>query len=271
MNETARYLGKEGERIFSVLHVPVAPCSRGIIVCAPLGEEMLWSRRVLVTFARELADNGYAVLRFDYRGEGDSDGWFEESSVTSRLADTSLAIESLRSLVPSIEDVTLVGLRFGATIAAMAAATRKDISRLILWDPVTDGADYMQGVLRLNLMYQMALYRKVIENREQLVARLEEGQTINIEGYGLGGHFYKEASEISLAQSLDRFTGPVQLVSILPRSAMERPDLESLAAARPRTTLSSVIEEAFWREIRTFYQRADQLFDATMQWLGDQG
>ncbi len=43
----------------------------------------------------------------------------------------------------------------------------------------------MQAVLRTNLMYQMALHGKVIENREALAQRLAGGETVNIEGYEL--------------------------------------------------------------------------------------
>lgn len=270
MIETAHYLGQEGDRVFSVLHEPATSNGRGVVVCAPLGEEMLWSRRVLVTFARELAGQGYTVLRFDYRGEGDSERWFEDTGVTSRVHDASLAVDALRTMAPGVGDMTLVGLRFGASIAAATSAERKDIDRLVLWDPVMTGADYMQGVLRLNLMYQMALHRKVVENREQLVTRLREGRTVNIEGYELGRRLYDETCGLDLEEQLDRFDGPIQLVAILARAETSRPELESLANTKAAATYSSVIEEPFWREIKTFYQRADNLFDTTMQWLGAQ-
>lgn len=270
MQEKSLHLGVDGERIFAVLHEPVASNGRGVVVCAPLGEEMLWSRRVLVTFARELADSGHAVLRFDYRGEGDSDRWFQDTSVSTRLEDTALAVQSLRSLAPEVDDVTLVGLRFGATIAAAAGAAATDVHRMVLWDPVVDGSEYMQSVLRLNLMYQMALHGKVVENREQLAARLMDGGTVNIEGYELGSSFFEEACSLQLSQALGHFAGPVHIVSVVPRAGAPTPALEALAVNTPRVTLSSVVEEPFWREIRTFYQRADNLFDTTVRWLGDQ-
>jgi len=37
-------------------------------------------------------------------------------------------------------------------------------------DPVTDGSAYMQSVLRINLAYQMALHRRVVAGRDELVA-----------------------------------------------------------------------------------------------------
>ena len=263
------FLDLNGERVFAFLHRPAADNGRGAVICAPLGEEMLWSRRVLVTFARELAAQGYAVLRFDYRGEGDSDRWFPESDLSTRQEDTSFAVDSLRRLVPGTRDVTLVGLRLGASIAAAVAAERADIRQLVLWDPVIDGADYMQAVLRSNLMFQMAQHRKVVENRDQLVERLRRGDTINVEGYELGASLFGQVSALRLPEVLNRFPGRSLLVSIPPREAPPREDHAAVAASCPGLTVLSAAEEPFWREIKTFYQRADRLFDATLGWLRD--
>ena len=269
MQEEACFLDLDGERLFSVLHRPATPTGRGVVLCAPLGEEMLWSRRVFVTFARELASRGYAVLRFDYRGEGDSDRWFHESSLTTRLEDTAFAVDSLRRLLPGTDHLTLVGLRLGASIATAVAAERRDIQKLVLWDPVVDGADYMQSVLRMNLMFQMALHRKVVENREQLAERLERGETVNVEGYELSGALFSEVSALRLADILPRLAGHSLIVSIPPREAPPREDLVALGTACANATVLSAAEEPFWREIKTFYQRADRLFDTTLEWLGD--
>jgi len=269
VQEEAFFLDLDGERLFSVLHQPATPTGRGVVLCAPLGEEMLWSRRVFVTFARELACRGYAVLRFDYRGEGDSDRWFHESSLTTRVEDTTFAIDSLQRLVAGTDQITLAGLRLGASIATAVAAERRDIQQLILWDPVIDGADYMQSVLRMNLMFQMALHRKVVENREQLAERLERGDTVNVEGYELSGALFSEASDLRLADLLPKFAGRSLVVSIPAREAAPREDLVALGAACTNSTVLSAIEEPFWREIKTFYQRADRLFDTTLEWLGD--
>ena len=47
------------------------------------------------------------------------------------------------------------------------------------------------------------------------------------------------------------------------------PDLEALAEDQPVPSLSAVREEAFWREIKAFYQRAPELTRVTLQALGN--
>jgi len=267
MTETAYFLPLGDERLFAFLHRPEGPCLSGAVLCAPLAEEKLWSHRVFVSFARELAERGYAVLRFDYRGEGDSDRPFERSDCSSRIADTRAAVDELKRRVPELRRVTLAGLRFGATIAAAAAAGRDDVERLVLWDPVVDGAEYMQTVLRTNLMAQMALHHKVLESREQLIERLDRGETVNVEGYALSASLFREASGLRLGELIAASGHPCQVVSITQRAGPPRPDLAAVAML-PGVALASAVEEAFWKEIKLFYQRADDLFRVTFDWLG---
>lgn len=267
-SENAYFLRLGADRIFAFMHPPQGAVRGGAVICAPLAEEKLWAHRVLVCFARELAERGFAVLRFDFRGEGDSDRTFERSDLDSRIADTHAAIDELRLRFPGLPQLALVGLRLGATIAAAAAATRPDVDRLLLWDPVTDGADYMQTVLRTNLMAQMALHRKVVEDREALIARLGRGETVNVEGYALSEPLFRQVSGLKLADLLAAGPRPCRLVSIAPRTAPPRADLAAMAAASPQVTAVSAVEEPFWKEIKAFYQRADDLFRVSFEWLG---
>src|SRR5690606_18367316 len=103
---------------------------------------------------------------------GDSDGAFEQFTMADHLADVRTAVHKLQETAPEISGVALLGLRYGATLALLAATENPDIERLVLWDPVVDIAQYLQDQLRTNLTTQMVLHGKVIENREQLVARI---------------------------------------------------------------------------------------------------
>lgn len=268
MNEQYHYLNQSGEKLFAAHHCPSAPASQAIVLCHPLGEEKLWSHRVFVSFARELAASGIAALRFDFRGEGDSARDFEQSDFESRVADTICAIEAVRDFNPLVTEVSLVGLRLGAAVAAEAAARRVDVSRVVLWDPVIDGAAYMQAVLRLNLMFQMALHQKVVESRDTLVARLAQGGTVNIEGYQLAGPLFQQVSAFRLQDSLSRFSGAALAVQANQGEAPLKTDLAALADNCPNCQVVVVREQPFWKEIRAFYQRAPELTRVTFQALG---
>lgn len=70
---------------------------------------------------RELAKNGYAVLRFDFAGLGDSDGKFSESSFTSYVKDILAAYEFMRDNHGTPE--LLIGHSLGGT-SVLEASTR---------------------------------------------------------------------------------------------------------------------------------------------------
>src|SRR5690349_15977659 len=61
-----------GERLVGVVHAGAA--SVGVLVVVGGPQYRAGSHRQFVLMARELARAGYPVLRFDYRGMGDSDG-----------------------------------------------------------------------------------------------------------------------------------------------------------------------------------------------------
>ena len=268
VREELRFLELNGERIFTAHHFPEQTPARAVVMCHPLAEEKLWSHRVFVSFARELAHAGFAVARFDFRGEGDSDREFQHSDLESRVEDTGFAIDTLRRLHPTIAEISLLGLRLGASVAAVTASRRSDVARLLLWDPVTDGSSYMQSVLRLNLMFQMALHRKVIESRDALAERLTRGETVNIEGYDLSEPLFLQVSRFRLQDTLAAFHGDTLLVQVNQDDNLIRPDLQALADARKQCHVVAVQEQAFWKEIRAFYQRAPELTKVTLKALG---
>jgi pimeloyl-ACP methyl ester carboxylesterase len=112
------------------------------VLCYPLAREYLLAHPTFRYLARLLAGSGYHVLRFDYFGTGDSAGEFEQAGLERWIADIHTAIEELRD-VGRVGQITLLGLRFGGTLAAMAARGRRDVNQLVLWNPVIDGADYL--------------------------------------------------------------------------------------------------------------------------------
>jgi exosortase A-associated hydrolase 2 len=267
VHEEYQFLNLNGERIFAAHYRSAQHTSRAVVMCHPMGEEKLWAHRVFVSFARDLASIGFDVLRFDFRGEGDSDRAFEHADFETRIGDTCLAVDTVRELNPAATEVTLLGLRLGASVAAAAAARRSDVARLILWDPVVDGAAYMQTVLRANLMFQMALHRKVIENRDALVARLARRESVNIDGYELTEPLYQQVSGFHLADVLMQFSGMTLIVQVNQGEAQVKPELANLAETNDRCRVEAVQEEPFWREIKTFYQRASELTRVSLQAL----
>ena len=97
--ETPLFFPGAGYSLFGVFHEPVgSPTGEAFVFCHPFGEEKLWTHRVLVSFARLLAERGHAVLRFDYMGNGDSHGTFQASSLGTMISDVRAAVRQASSL-----------------------------------------------------------------------------------------------------------------------------------------------------------------------------
>lgn len=263
VKETPFFFHSGSHALFGLLHEPPAGRTGDTFVfCHPFGEEKLWSHRVYVSFARTLADAGHAVLRFDYMGNGDSDGLFEHSTLTTAQADVRAAIEQARQLTGA-ERVHLLGLRLGATIASLVAEQSSDVDRLILWSPIVDGARYMQELLRINLTTQMAMYKEVRQDREALVAIMEGGDTVNVDGYELSHRHYSEVSAVKLAAGPKRHMGPCLVVHIDRQPGRPAGELQQLADTYSHGSLVFAQEEAFWKEIAKFYHVAPNLYATT--------
>lgn len=267
MTETPFYFANGGRSLFGVLHRPAAQGTLpSFVFCHPLAEEKLWAQRVFVSFARQLAARGHAVLRFDYMGNGDSDGEFRESSLSTAIADVRRAVEQVREMTGT-RLVSLLGLRLGATIASLAAEDSADLRHLVLWAPIVDGARYMQELLRINLTTQMAVYKEIRQDRDALVATMEQGNLVNVDGYDLTHRLYSEVSAVKLAAAAKRHEGPCLVVQIDRQPGRTSPELQQLAASYAGATLTAVQEEPFWKEILRFYDQAPNLFPATLEWL----
>ncbi len=261
--------GEGDTRLFGFAHRPVGESRGTVVFCHAFAEEKLWSHRVYVTFARELAQAGYGVLRFDVRGEGDSGSDFEETTVETRIEDTLRALQLAQQRFGRAAPV-LVGHRFGGSIALAAAArVGANVRGVAVWDPVPDGAEYFSALLRTNLTTQMAVHGKVTRTRDVLIKSILEGETVVADGYGLGPALYRGMSELNWAQQPEWFTQPTLLVEV-PVAGRTEPSagLAAITQTKPSVTVQLATEPPFWRETRQFHRRAGAFTAATLGWLG---
>ncbi len=135
---------------FGWLHAPsdAARDDVAVIICPGLMQDAILSYGSLRRLAEEFAAAGYWVLRFDYPGTGDScdeaiervgGHWTAWQQSVDGAADWLLATTAARRLV-------LCGLRLGATLATLAAARRRDVAGLVLFEPVLSGNAYVRQI-----------------------------------------------------------------------------------------------------------------------------
>lgn len=117
-----------------------------VLLCYPVGSEYMRAHRAFRQLNALLNRAGFHVLRFDYSCTGDSAGEGRDASLAEWLDDLDWAIDELQDTA-MVERISVVGLRWGGLLAALACQGRSDIDRLILWDPVVSGRAYLDEQL----------------------------------------------------------------------------------------------------------------------------
>jgi exosortase A-associated hydrolase 1 len=223
-------------RLVGILTLPPAPGPRGVLIVTGGPQYRAGSHRQFVLLARFLAARGMAVLRFDYRGMGDSEG--EPRDYRSVDADIAAALAQFFAAVPALREVVLWGLCDGATAAACHAPRDPRISGLILLNPwVRSPAGLARATLRhyyLPRLLQAAFWRKLAGGGVRLGESLSSLRQVAADTH----HEQQpaEAPATLLFEALRCFRGKVLLI-------LSGDDL----GAREWTTL--LADDRAWREL----------------------
>lgn len=140
---SAFFFGKAERQLFGFYHAPAGTTKGAVVICPAWGSEYQYAHRALRVLALRLSDGGMHVLRMDYTGTGDSWGDTTDAEMVQWSYDVASAIDEVRAM-SDVAHIDLIGLRVGALIAATTASSRNDVRRVVLWDPIVDGAAWVR-------------------------------------------------------------------------------------------------------------------------------
>jgi alpha/beta superfamily hydrolase len=184
-------LENQGEKIFGILHRPLhARRAPAVIICPGFAGTKCGKFRIFVTLAKELAKQGIAVLRFDYRGAGDSEGEFHEITLEGKINDTLKCLDFLAadSLIDSSR-VGILGRSLGGAIAVLVARRFQAIKSLVLWAPVFRSDPWRE-------LWESLQSKQKLDKAKQEVLRHLPGNIPNLE-------FLSQFFKLDLHQELD--------------------------------------------------------------------
>jgi pimeloyl-ACP methyl ester carboxylesterase len=178
------FFGPSNQQVFAIYHPPIGGSGQVLtVICPPLFNEYMRTHLALRDLAISLAARGQHVLRFDYRGTGDSFGEIGEVAISDWVKDIALAVREGREISGS-SVVRLLGVRAGALLACKSVGATNSVQRLVLWDPVPDGVGHLESLCRV----QVAM----IEGNYYL-SRAERRQAMHeCAGYGLSERMLEE-------------------------------------------------------------------------------
>ncbi|MFW5868671.1 MAG: alpha/beta fold hydrolase, partial [Armatimonadota bacterium] len=123
-----------------MLHTPDGPMRPGALVFLHgwagyrIGPHQMFTKA-----ARQAADRGFACLRFDFRGRGDSQGDAEATTLSTMIEDAQRAVEVVCEETGA-ERVALIGDCSGSEVAIGAGILDDRVDSLVLWSaPIVAG------------------------------------------------------------------------------------------------------------------------------------
>ncbi len=142
------FFGPGDRKLFGWFHAaanPDATATRfGVVLCNPFGYEAVCAHYTMRHLAESLAAAGMPCMRFDYDGTGNSSGKAEDPDrIASWCGSIGRAADTLKEL-SGAQSISLVGLRLGAMLAAMACRDRDDVSALVALAPTPRGRVYLR-------------------------------------------------------------------------------------------------------------------------------
>src|SRR6266705_2591277 len=213
----------------AVLSRPLGPTHPvGWVVCHSFGLEQIHLGRLDVTVARALSASGFPVLRYHGSGYGDSELGMEVIGLASHVGEAAAAVEAL-SEQTGVGRVGVLGARFGAMVAALVA-DRLDLPFMALFEPTTNGAQYVRDLLRTRLLEEMAGGKNDGGARglDQLRHELAAQGWLDVKGLRLAREAYDDISQVDLEKDLQRFRGRALLIGVS-RTGKASPALSRLS------------------------------------------
>lgn len=208
----------EGEQLVGVVHRPEQPGRVGVLAIIAGGPQYRGGvGRGMVTIARALCEKGVPLMRFDYRGMGDSGGEFQGFEAIAE--DLQSAVDAFMHAVPELEKVVLWGGCDAASGAMIHGWKIPQAASLVLGNPWVYTPQIASAVRKqhyLKRLTDLSFWRKVVRMEYDFSAYARAGFRKVASrfappkgGSTNGAAQAKETFVDRMLAGLQRFEGPV--------------------------------------------------------------
>ena len=187
----------DGIRLNAKLDMPETHGEKCPLVIVIHGFTGHMEERHIVAVSQGLNEIGFATLRVDMYGHGNSDGKFENHTLYKWLTNALAVIDYARGL-DFVSDLYLCGHSQGGMTVMLAGAMKQDVIRGLI--PLSPAWMIPEEARKGTLLGEHFDPDRI---PEVLPAWGENG---------LGGNYVRVAQTIHVEDAIDRFTGPVLIV-----------------------------------------------------------
>ena len=191
------YITEDGLRLHAKLDMPAGAGERCPLVLVIHGFTGHMEEEHIVAMARAMNEVGYATLRVEMYGHGQSDGEFRKHTLYKWLTNALTAIDYARSL-DFVTDLYLCGHSQGGLLVMLAAAMERDvIAGLIPLSPACMIPELARRGELLGTAFDPDHVPEVLETWD---------------GLKLDGNYLRVAQAIRVEDAIARYDGPVLIV-----------------------------------------------------------
>ena len=191
------YIMDDGIRLNAKVDLPENHPDKCPMVIVIHGFTGHMEERHIVAVSKTLNELGYATLRVDMYGHGNSDGTFENHTLFKWMTNALTVIDYARGL-DFVTDLYLCGHSQGGMMVMLAGAMKHDVIKGII--PLSPAWMIPEGARKGNLLGQDFDPDHVPES------------LVNWDGRHLKGNYVRVAQTIRVEDAIDRYTGPVLIV-----------------------------------------------------------
>ncbi len=178
-----------GSQLVGMLHS--SSSDKVIIMCHGFKGDKIENKRLFVEAARVFARENYDVLRFDFYGSGDSEGEFEDTLISTNIANLTDAVQFVKD--KGYKHIAVLGISMGAA-AVILTVNKFDVEAVVLWSAVPD----MKTVFAANIK-SMGDF-----DPDKIVYEYE--------GWSIKRYFWEDAVQYNIKEQLARIKAPKLIV-----------------------------------------------------------
>ena len=245
--EKIYFKNKHGEKLCGILTVPADTSKKHSLVILCNGFSSSKESRTYLFLSKQLFKYQILSLRFDFYGHGESDGRFEDITITEGYEDILSAIDYVRNL-GYVNKIALFGTSFGGVCSVLAASKSKNLAALGLKAPALE----------------MAKSRKMRLGLEGIEEWKEKGfvEHQNHEGrkFRLNYSFYEDASGIDAYEAAKNIHIPTLMVHGDKDDNVPIIQSEKLTKSIKNSVLEEIKGANHFFDKKEHYDQANELF-----------
>ena len=191
------YITDDNIRLHMILDMPDGEPEKCPLVIVIHGFTGYSTERHITAAAKTMNEMGYATLRVDMYGHGESEGSFREHTLFKWLTNTMTVIDYARSL-PFVTDLYLCGHSQGGLTVMLAAGMKHEFVRGII---------PMSPAVMIPEMARKGNFLGTTFDPDHVPEEL-----VTDSGLALSGNYMRAAQMIHADDAISRFSGPVLLI-----------------------------------------------------------